>query len=85
MSSSSIDLEVAVSNDLAELKRQVRDVLADDPSRSGDVRFVPRDPRTLEDTGLKAIEVETLVLKFLLHTGHRMVDRYPSISSCDSA
>lgn len=31
--------------------------------------FVPRPPRTMADVGLSQNEIESLVLKFLLHVG----------------
>lgn len=68
MSNLSSNLENSVSTDLDELKRQLRGVL-DDEQPTTPQGFVPSEPQSLKETGLTNSEVETIVLKFLLHAG----------------
>jgi hypothetical protein len=51
------------------LKRQLRGVLDSDEPSLANEKFVPPEPQSLKDTRLTSNEVETLVLKFLLHAG----------------
>jgi hypothetical protein len=52
---------------LAELFDRVNTLLG--PSQTNQERFVPRQPETLEETGLNHEEIERLILKFLLSKG----------------
>ena len=69
MTNTSSNLENSVSTDLAELKRQLRDVLNDEQTSTSSLEFVPPEPKSLQETGLTSNEVQTLVFKFLLHAG----------------